>query len=72
MGDIFISIACYRDSQVIPTVENAYNNAKHKDRIFFGVYAQQADKDLELKFDCPACHLNHLSLCVTFRQKIYH
>jgi [Skp1-protein]-hydroxyproline N-acetylglucosaminyltransferase len=60
MGDIFISIACYRDSQVIPTVENAYKNAKHKDRIFFGVYAQQADKDLELKFDCPATQVRLL------------
>jgi len=53
MGDIFISIACYRDSQVIPTVENAYKNAKYKDRLFFGVYAQLAENDVELKFDCP-------------------
>ena len=48
MGDIFISIACYRDSQVIPTVENAYKNAKHKNHLFFGVYAQLADNDVEL------------------------
>jgi len=53
MGDIFISIACYRDSQVIPTVENAYKNAKYKDRLFFGVYAQLAENDVVLKFDCP-------------------
>ena len=60
MGDIFISIACYRDSQVIPTVENAYKNAKHKDRLFFGVYAQLADKDVELKFDCQFSDLTNL------------
>jgi len=53
MEEIFISIACYRDTQVIPTVENAYNNAKYKNNLVFGIYAQMSENDSVLKFECP-------------------
>jgi len=49
-GDIFISIACYRDPEVIPTVKDAYNKAKFKSNIIFGVYAQMSPEDDKLDF----------------------
>lgn len=42
---IFISIASYRDSEVINTILNAYNNAKNKNNIVFGVYLQDSEED---------------------------
>ena len=50
IGDIFVSIACYRDPEVIPTVRDAYNKAKNKENIIFGVYAQMGEEDEELDF----------------------
>lgn len=49
-GDIFISIACYRDPEVIPTVKDAYEKAKYKSNIVFGIYAQMAEEDQKLEF----------------------
>ena len=49
-GDIFISIACYRDPEVIPTVKDAYEKAKFKNKIVFGIYAQMNDEDPKLDF----------------------
>ena len=51
IGDIFVSIACYRDPEVIPTVRDAYNKAKNKENIIFGVYAQMGEEDEELSED---------------------
>jgi len=50
LGDIFISIACYRDPEVIPTVKDAYDKSKYKKNIIFGVYAQMSDEDKNLDF----------------------
>lgn len=50
LGDIFISIACYRDPEVIPTVKDAYEKAKYKSNIIFGIYAQMSDEDEKLDF----------------------
>jgi len=49
-GNIFISIACYRDPEVIPTVKDAYNKAKFKSNLIFGIYAQMAEEDNKLDF----------------------
>ena len=50
LGDIFISIACYRDPEVIPTVKDAYDKSKYKKNLIFGVYAQMSDEDKNLDF----------------------
>ena len=52
MLDIFISIACYRDSEVVPTIRDAYEKAANRDRLVFGVYAQmhENDGDIDLSF----------------------
>ena len=50
IGDIFVSIACYRDPEVIPTVMDAYKKAKNPDNIIFGVYAQMGEEDDKLDF----------------------
>lgn len=34
---IFIAIACYRDSEILPTVLSAIKNAKNADRLHFGI-----------------------------------
>lgn len=51
MGEIFVSIACYRDPEIIPTVRDAYDKAKNKKKIIFGIYAQMSDEDVKLDFD---------------------
>jgi hypothetical protein len=38
---IFISIASYRDPETIPTILDAYNKAKNKNDIRFGVLLQE-------------------------------
>ena len=42
---IFVSIASYRDPEVINTILNAYTNAKNKNSIVFGVYLQDNKED---------------------------
>jgi len=51
MGEIFISIACYRDPEVVPTVRDAYEKARDGKRLVFGIYAQMGDGDMGLNFD---------------------
>jgi hypothetical protein len=52
LNKIFISLACYRDPEIIPTVRNAYNKAQNKHLLVFGVYAQMAptDNKIDLSF----------------------
>lgn len=52
LNKIFISLACYRDSEIIPTVRDAYYKAQNKHLIVFGVYAQMAqiDEKIDLSF----------------------
>ena len=52
LNKIFISLACYRDPEIIPTVRNAYNKAQNKHLLVFGVYAQMAptDEKMDLSF----------------------
>ena len=45
---IFISIASYRDSELIPTIENCIQNAKLPDNLVFGISRQYHPED---KFD---------------------
>ena len=49
---IFISLACYRDPEIIPTVRDAYNKAKNKHLLIFGIYAQMGEEDekIDLSF----------------------
>jgi hypothetical protein len=52
LNKIFISLACYRDPEITPTIRDAYNKAKNKNLLVFGVYAQMADIDekIDLSF----------------------
>ena len=52
LNKIFISLACYRDPEIIPTVRNAYDKAQNKHLLVFGIYAQMAptDKKIDLSF----------------------
>jgi hypothetical protein len=52
LNKIFISLACYRDPEIIPTVRNAYDKAQNKHLLIFGVYAQMAptDEKIDLSF----------------------
>jgi len=52
LNKIFISLACYRDPEIIPTVRDAYNKAQNKHLLVFGVYAQMAsiDEKIDLSF----------------------
>ena len=45
MSKIFIQIASYRDPQLIPTVEDAINNAKHPENLVFCIAHQFSDED---------------------------
>jgi [Skp1-protein]-hydroxyproline N-acetylglucosaminyltransferase len=52
LNKIFISLACYRDPEIIPTIRDAYNKAQNKHLIVFGIYAQMAptDNKIDLSF----------------------
>jgi|688.fasta_scaffold388429_1 hypothetical protein len=52
LNKIFISLACYRDPEITPTIRDAYNKAKYRDLLVFGVYAQMAENDekIDLNF----------------------
>jgi len=54
-GDIFVSIACYRDPEAVPTIKDAYEKAKFKNQIVFGLYAQmnEEDEQFDLSFINP-------------------
>lgn len=43
MSGIFVSIACYRDPDVVNTVRSAYENASNKEGLFFCVVSQDED-----------------------------
>lgn len=51
MNTIFVSIACYRDSDVVNTIHNLYSTALDPDRVFVGVYVQSDyDEDILLRY----------------------
>jgi len=52
LNKIFISLACYRDPEITPTVRDAYSKAQNKHLLVFGVYAQMAptDEKIDLSF----------------------
>ena len=52
LNKIFISLACYRDPEIVPTVRDAYYKAQNKNLLVFGVYAQMAptDEKIDLSF----------------------
>lgn len=45
MSKIFISIASYRDPQLIPTIEDAINNASKPENLIFGIGWQHSPED---------------------------
>jgi hypothetical protein len=47
MNKIFINIAAYRDPELIPTVRDAIENAKSKDRLSFGICWQHSPDEPE-------------------------
>ncbi|CAJ1962941.1 unnamed protein product [Cylindrotheca closterium] len=40
LPSIFVSIASYRDSEICPTLDSLFSNARHPDRIFVGAVLQ--------------------------------
>jgi hypothetical protein len=42
---IFVSIASYRDPDLVNTVKNCYENADNKDSLFFSVFSQAEDNE---------------------------
>ena len=42
---IFIQIASYRDPELLPTLKNCIENAKHPDRLVFSITWQHSKKD---------------------------
>ena len=47
---IFISLASYRDSQLVPTVQDCIRKARHPERLRFGICWQRDDADEPLPF----------------------
>ena len=43
ISKIFVSIASYRDPDLINTVKSCYENAKNRDEIFFSIFSQAED-----------------------------
>jgi hypothetical protein len=44
---IFVSIPCYRDTEIVDTVKSLYANAKNPDRVFVGIGLVYKDSDGE-------------------------
>ena len=49
--NIFISIACYRDSELIPTILSAYHNANKPNNLYFGICLQYKATEDTFDFD---------------------
>ena len=47
---IFISIASYRDAQLVPTISDCLAKATHPDRLRFGICWQHGDEEAQLPF----------------------
>jgi hypothetical protein len=58
MDKIFISLAAYRDPDLINTVKSFYGNAEHKDRLFFSLVSHEGD---ETNFDFSFIPKNQIS-----------
>jgi hypothetical protein len=57
---IYVSIASYRDVDLINTVLSAYNNAVYKDNLYFSIYSQESDAEhVDLSF-IPANQMAHI------------
>ncbi|HEY0704867.1 MAG TPA: GlcNAc-transferase family protein [Candidatus Acidoferrales bacterium] len=49
-ASIFVSLAAYRDTQLVPTVEDCLRKASHPDRLRFGICWQRDDNEPPLPF----------------------
>lgn len=58
MDKIFISLAAYRDPDLINTVRSFYNNAKYPERLFFSLVSHEGD---ETNFDFSFIPNNQIS-----------
>jgi len=47
MDSIFIQIASYRDTELLPTIKDCFNNAKYPERLHFGICLQYGDETNE-------------------------
>ena len=45
MSKIFLSIACFMDNDIINTIEDCLNKAKHPHNIVFGICSQMDLRD---------------------------
>jgi hypothetical protein len=54
MDKIFVSLAAYRDPDLINTVRSFYEKAKHKDRLFFSLVSHEGEEiDFDFSFIPP-------------------
>ena len=63
LPSIFVSIASYRDSELCPTLDSLFANARHPDRVFVGAVIQNdpSDEGLTMKYANHA-HVRSLEL----------
>lgn len=47
MDPIFIQIASYRDTELLPTIKDCFNNAKYPERLHFGICLQYGEETSE-------------------------
>jgi len=60
MESIYVSIASYRDLDLINTVRSAYQNAVYKDSLYFSIYSQESDAEhVDLSF-IPSHQISHV------------
>lgn len=45
MNKIFVQIACYRDPEIVPTIEDLISNSDNPDRLTFGICNQYHEED---------------------------
>jgi hypothetical protein len=61
---IFIQIAAYRDPQLLPTIKDCLENAKHPENLRFGIALQSSEKDewpnINEFFDDPRFKILHI------------
>ncbi len=60
---IFVNVACYRDPECVPTIQDLFRKARYPDQINVGVILQSMPSDgIELSHDrVQVCHVNAAS-----------
>src|ERR1035438_268472 len=61
MKRIFVQIASYRDELLLPTIQSAISNAKHPNRLFFGICLQDERKAIATLKKIPHVSIHFLN-----------